>query len=123
MKLQLSEILEISPALAALNSAKLPVLAGFRIVKAISLIEPELKAYDAQRLRLAAELGELSENNSAYDFPNPDNARLFAEQMTVLLAEVVDIELPKIQLSDLGGDLNIEPHLLRPLVDVLLFEA
>lgn len=123
MKLQLSELLEISPALSVLNAEKLPVLTGYRIIKAINMIEPELKAYDVQRLKLAAELGELSEDGGSYKFPNPENARIFTEQMAVLLGEIVDIELPKIQICDLGKDLNIEPQLLRPLVDVLLFEA
>ena len=109
--MKLSQLIEIFPALNTLAQSKLPAKTGYRIVKAINMIKPELAAYDGERLKLCEELGTKTEDGQQFQFET-DAAKQFMEQLNALIDEEVDITLPTITPDDLGN-LNIEPqHLL-----------
>ena len=119
--MKLSQLIEIFPALNVLAQSKLPAKTGYRIAKAINLIRPELAAYDAERIKLATELGTKSEDGQQYQFAD-DAAKKFMAQMNALTDEDVAITLPTIAPDDLGN-VAIEPQHLLALDGVFILEA
>ena len=117
MKLQ--TLLGVAQALSVLNTSKIPVKAGFRIAKAINLVNAEIKTYDEQRLKLAQELGTLTEDGRNYQFLG-DNGVIFTTQLNELLDEEVDLSLPSITIDELGENFSIEPQHLAALMDINL---
>ena len=118
--MKLSKLIEINPALNALAGLKLPAKTGFRIAKALTLIKPELEAYESQRIKLAESLGTKTEDGAQFKFED-DAAKQFIEQMNALTDEDVAITLPTIKPDDLG-DVAIEPAALMALCDVFIVE-
>lgn len=122
MKLKLSQMLAILPALNALSSrAALPIKPGYWIAKATNLISTEVKIYDDQRLRLAAELGVKSEDGSTYVFSD-ENRPIFNSQIDELLAVEIELPIHPISVTSLGDSFMIEPAHLGSLIDTILVE-
>ena len=118
--MKLSQLIEIFPALNALVSLKLPAKTGFRIAKALTLIKPEMEAFEAQRIKLLESLGTKTEDGSQYAFEG-DNAKTFISQMNALTDEEVAITLPTISPDDLG-DADVGIPVLMALCDVFIKE-
>lgn len=111
--MKLSELLDIHPALVALAETKLPVKAAYRVARALKACRPSIETFHEARAKLAAELGRLSKDGQRYEFD--DGGAAFGAQVRELLEEDAgDIELPKIQLAELG-DVKIEPLHLAAL--------
>ena len=118
--MRLSKIIEIAPALNTLAGLKLPAKTGFRIAKALTLIKPEMEAFEAQRIKLLESLGTKTEDGSQYAFEG-DNAKTFISQMNALTEEEVAITLPTISPDDLG-DADVGIPVLMALCDVFIVE-
>ena len=127
----LSKLLEITPALTALSQTKLSAKVGYRIAKAINLVNPELMAYDAQRVKLAESLGKKSADGKVFEFieidPETkevirDNSKEWDAQLKAMGEEEVDIKLPTITPDDLG-DVSIEPAHLAALDGIIIKEV
>jgi hypothetical protein len=118
--MKLSQLIEIFPALNTLAGLKLPAKTGFRIAKALTLIKPELEAYETQRLKLAELLGTKTEDGQRYDF-SLEASKQFMADMNALTEEEITIVLPTIKPDDLG-DVAIEPAALMALCDVFIVE-
>ena len=119
--MKLSKLIEIAPALNALAQTKLPAKTGFRIAKALSIIKPELEAYEGQRIKLAESLGTKTADGQQFQFED-GNAKAFIEQMNALTEEEVAVTLPTITPDDLGN-ISIEPSALMALDGVFIKEA
>lgn len=118
--MRLSKLIEITPALNALAQTKLPAKTGFRIAKALTMIRPELAAYEEQRIKLAESLGKKTEDGQQFHFED-ENAKMFIAQMNALTDEDVNIQLPTIAPDDLG-DVSIEPAHLAALYGSVIVE-
>ena len=123
--MKLSALLEISPALSALATTKLPAKSGYRIGKWITLIKAEETAYHAERNKLLQELGtpgEVQDGNQQFTFTE-ESGKQFIEQQNALSDEEVDTaSLPTITPDDLGSA-EIEPHHLAALDGIIIKEA
>lgn len=117
--MQLRTLISITQAIHALGATKLPAKTAYRVAKAINAIRPEMAAYDEARLKLAAELGTLSEDGLQYVFG--DNTQAFIRQHEALLDEESTVTLPTITPDDLG-DVAIEAHHLAALDGVFIKE-
>ncbi len=118
--MKLSRLIEIFPALNMLSQSKMPAKTGYRVVKAINLIRPEIAAYEGERIKLAESLGKKSEDGQHFNFEG-DNAKNFMDQINALTDEEVEITLPTITPEDLGS-LSIEPQHLLALDGVFIKE-
>lgn len=117
--MQLRTLVSLAPAFHALGATKLPAKTAYRVAKAINALRPELAAYDDARLKLAAELGTLSEDGQQYSFG--ENGPAFTRQHEALLDEDCAVTLPSITPDELG-DISIEAHHLAVLDGVFIKE-
>ena len=62
--MKLKQVIDIATALSSIATAKLPAKASYRIAKAINLLRPEVTTFEEQRVKLAKELGTLSEDGA-----------------------------------------------------------
>ena len=119
--MNLSQLVQITPALQALAGTKLPAKSAYRVAKAINLITPELKLFEEHRLKLAEEHGTKSEDGQNYTFAN-GSAEAFSAALQTLLDEEVAITLPTISPDDLGTA-DIEPAHLAALDGIIIKDA
>lgn len=119
--MKLAILMEITPALQVLNATKIPATAGYRVGKALRKVEPEVRAFEEQRMKLAQELGTLNPVKNVYEFEG-ENSKSFHTQLAALLDEEVEVNIPKLAIADLGNA-YIEPVHLATLDGVVLFET
>lgn len=129
--MKLETVAQIFPSLQALSATKLPAKAGYRIGKALNKVIGEMKEFEAQRIKLAASIGELSPDGGTYLFRkiDPETKEVlfdrtdeFNSQFAALLDEEADLDLPTITPDDLG-DVEIEPRHLAVLDGIVIVEA
>lgn len=109
--MKLKQVIDIAAALSSITTAKLPAKASYRVAKAINLLRPEVTTFEEQRIKLAAELGTLSEDRMSYTFDG-DSAAKFQAQLNELLEEECNVVIPTVAPDDLGTA-EIEPqHLI-----------
>lgn len=109
--MKLKQALEVAAALSSLATAKLPAKSSYRVAKAINLLRPDVATFEEQRVKLAAELGTLSEDGMSYTFDDA-TATKFQAQLNELLEEECNVVIPTVAPDDLGTA-EIEPqHLI-----------
>ncbi len=126
MKVKLSQIINSQEGLKALLSIKLPVKISYALGKLVNKMQPDLKVFDEQKMKLIKELGDPAPdspiiNGEAQNWQvKPENLAKFGEELGKLLE--IEIELnfndsdpfQKIKIADLG-EINIEPLQLMNL--------
>lgn len=117
---KLQQIIASQEGLNKLLSTKLPIKSAYAISKLVNKIQPDIKVYDEQRIKLIKELGTQTDPEKDVWSVNPENVAQFQEELTKLQDIDVDLgfgegkELEKINIADLG-DTQIEPNDLLPL--------
>ena len=127
--MKLADIVKVYPGLIAINNVKLPVVASYRISKAIRKSEPIVVDYDKRRIAIAVDVGATEQPNpnsknpgdTIFVFPNPEAGQSYTDQVNAILNEDEDIILPKLAIADLGN-ITIEPTVLGLLDGIVLFE-
>lgn len=110
---KLSEIINSQQSLNVLLGTSLPVKIAYQLSKLVNKIQPDLKIYDEQRMKLVKELGEQTDAEKDLWTIKPENMVKYTEEMAKLLDVEVDINLfadkpfEKIKIEDLG-DINVE---------------
>src|SRR3990167_6141263 len=109
LTLPLKTILEMSPALEALNKKSLPVKTAYRVGKLIRKCLAEIAEYDGARFTCIKKFGEETDKEKQTWTVKPENLEEFTREMTALLEEVVTLEgCAKIDFASLEK-LEIEP--------------
>ena len=103
MKVKLDQMLNSVEALAELTSTKLPSKPAYRVARITNKIEAELKLFNEQRSKIVLELGTPSEENEDQFTFTPENSIKFNEQISDLLNEEVEIDVPTISINELGS--------------------
>ncbi len=102
MKLKLSQLVNSSQAFSRLMSQPMRAVKSFALSKVARQIEPDLKAYDEQRIKLLKEYGKLrDESGQQYEFDTPRQAQEFVAELNALLEQDVELDVKPILLADL----------------------
>jgi hypothetical protein len=117
----IEDLLNAQPAMQVLANVKLPAKTSFRLAKALKIIQPDLEAHEAVRLKTAQEFGTISKDGKIYEFATPELHASFQAAIKELQEEVVEPKFSMISVDDLG-DAEIEPSVLLALFGILLSE-
>lgn len=115
LQLTVRELLEATQtgALGRLLSLPKPVPVAWANRKAAQSADNELRLFNERKSALVKECGgELPDGAREYEFPSKEAKARYVSAMDELLAQSVDIDAVKLQLSDLRGDLS-ESDLVR----------
>ncbi|WP_143314983.1 hypothetical protein [Clostridium sp. HBUAS56017] len=113
MKIKNEVLVNSVQVLRKLNNAELPVRVSFKVAKNIKEIEKELKIYEEEKSKLIDKYGEkdkegkikTSENGTVNIFDVENWNRDIKE----LLSIEIDLNIEKIDISELSSDLKITP--------------
>ena len=99
--MNLKQLLEAQNAINLLINARgLPSVTQLRLARFWRTVKPELEAYEAERLRLAADLGELNEARTEYLFPDPEKRAAFNEQVAAMQNEEIALTIRPFDVTD-----------------------
>jgi hypothetical protein len=99
--MKLKQLIEAEGALHKLMNTPLPAAVAFRLKRVIRVVQPELQAYEEQRLKLVHELGEKGEDGRT--IVTTENMPAFNEQLEALWAEEVELNFKPMLIGDLGN--------------------
>ena len=97
----LQQLLESQSALSRLSQQALPAVAAFRLGVFLREIGPTMAAYEAVRGPLIERLGEALPNGGK-QVP-PQHIQEFVRELAPLVAEQIDVSVPRITVQDLAG--------------------
>jgi hypothetical protein len=119
--MKIRELLEKNESLVALSKTKLPVIASFRIAKALEIIEPQMKAFVKVKNEMTVKHGTQTEDGRyKLDAESVKKAEI---EIAPLLDEKANLDgLPEISIQDLGN-IEVEPEILYDLMGWLLIEG
>jgi hypothetical protein len=100
MKLKLGQLVNSAQALSKLIAQPMKIQYSFPLSRLAKAIEPELKLYDAARMRLLEEHGKLSDDKTRYTFEG-EAAKTFECEIETLLAQEVEIDFKQITTDKL----------------------
>ena len=113
MKIKLEKIMESKDALSKIVDIKMPVEIAFKLSKLVNKVNDEIKSIEKARFLKVKELGEqevikkdgkeIKSNNWKVKEENIDK---FKEEMEKLFNVEIELDIPKIKLKDLDG--NVE---------------
>ncbi len=98
--MKLKQLIEAESALHKLMNTPLPAAVAFRLKRVVRVVQPELQAYEEQRLKLVYELGEKDEKGQT--IVTPENLPAFTEQIEALFNEEVELNYKPLPIKDLG---------------------
>lgn len=121
MKIKLSVLLNITPALNELLEIKLPIKAAYRVQRLATKIGAEQTTANTMRNKLIEEFGGPAQGDKPPSIaPDSDNWGVFVEKLEALMAEEIDIDVEPIPL-ELLGDVQVSAATLMRM-DVFLKE-
>lgn len=121
--IKLKQLVDMAPAIHALAATKLPAKISLRVARLVRAMQPELVAFDAERLERIKELGGIpSPDGQGYLLKEQSAQMAFNALVEDLLNEDIEMVFPYIHIDDLGVG-AIEPQHLEKLLDVIVFEA
>ena len=101
----------VKEAIIKLNKSQIPLKAAFKLKGIIGIFNAEYKKYEDVRSATVLKYGKKKEDGSLDSDENGnvtlegENAQLFVSEINDLL--IVEIEFPKISLSELGDGVSI----------------
>jgi len=111
--IKLSQIVNSQEALQKLLQLPLPVKIAYKLSKLINKLDPELRIYEEQRIKLVKELGEQTDKEKDMWSVKKENIVKFREELLKLTEIEVNLsfgpdkESEKIKIEDLG-DIKVE---------------
>lgn len=118
MKVLNGEIFAAQKPLEALSKERLPIKSSYKIAKLIKECASHLDIIEKLRIGLVQRYGEKDEKGSYSIKQDTDNWFKFIEEMNILFAQEVDIELEnkiEIPFEVDGKSINVEPSVLIAL--------
>jgi hypothetical protein len=110
MKIKLLDIVNNVSNLKELQEIKLPVKAGYRLMRLVNRLDPILKSYDEKRNELVKEYGDQQEDGNIA-VKDPEKTKLFMDKLKDLLSIEEEVEFTPFNIDDLG-DVKVETKLL-----------
>lgn len=110
---KLHQLIDSTEALKSLSEKSFSALVSFRLSKVIKVVDVETKEFHDARIKLAKEMGSLSEDGAQFVIP-PEKQPAFSTQLTDLLMEEVAIPGDQIKIADIEKT-ELEPKLLATL--------
>jgi len=114
MQPTLGELQASAPALQQLAGLKLPAKVSYRLSRALTSAESEMKNLQKEHFHLVKKLGVKVEGEGDQWKVLPENLEKFNEEMAGLLAEPAHVWGDPLDIS-LLGDAEIEPRVLAAL--------
>lgn len=99
MKLKLSEILNAFQALNRLAADKMPIKLAYRIQRNIRMIQPELDAFEAARIKLIHDKWGEKQADGPSKVP-PEKMADFMKEIDELKAEEVEVDIHPLKLDE-----------------------
>jgi hypothetical protein len=117
--MKLKQLIESVPSIQELIKEPLPVKTSFKLSTFISKMNPEIEAFDkVKKDKIIEYKGERQKDENGREintFKIPDeNVEKFSKEIKELLEQEVDIDVPDINIEDLG-DIKIKPEFLMGL--------
>jgi hypothetical protein len=106
MKLTLGQLVDAAKPLENLGLKDIPIITARKLLKAIDLIQPELKIVDQMRQKLFAKYGS-PDGKGGLEI-QPDNFSAFNKEWQKLCEETVELNIPEITLDELGN-VSVKP--------------
>lgn len=98
--MKLKQLVEAESALHKLMNTPLPAAVAFRLKRVVRVVQPELQAYEEQRLKLVHEFGEKGEDGRT--IVTPANMPAFTEQIEALFNVDIEVNFKPLPIADLG---------------------
>lgn len=125
MKIKLGQLNNIDICLTEILKKELPITTAFKIADFVQLeLDPRLKTFDNERLKICEKHGKKDENNNLIQVFNGekyeydiDNKIVFAKEIDILCETEIDINFIPLRKNELGK-IEIKPNdiiLLREL--------
>jgi len=109
----LKEIVESKKVIEDLMEVKLPIAVSYKLNKVYKKVVEENKSFEEKRLELIKTYGEQTDKEKDTWTVKQENVDQFFKELEELTKVEVDIEFPKIKLSELQ-DITIEPKKVVP---------
>lgn len=110
MKIKLSEIVNNVDTLKELQSVKLPIKVGYRLMRLVNKLDPIYKSYDEKRNELVKEFGD-EDKDGNIAVKDPAKVKLFFAKLAELLAVEEELDFTPFKIEELG-DISVEPKLI-----------
>ena len=112
MKLKVSAILNVVPALAEIMSAKLPMSLAIQLVTISEQVDKVVNEFDKRKKALFDEYGDTNDQGhiEIKDKADIDNVN---ETLNGYVGEDIDLDITKIKKADLNSVDSIEPAVLK----------
>ena len=111
----LRQVLEIHAGLSALAERRLPAVSSYRVARALAAVTPERGVYLQQRNELIEEHGKEKDGTITIEPGTPEMAAFNADEER-LLAEELELEIPRIRVEDL---VEIEPKWVAMMLPII----
>ena len=100
MKLKLAQIVESKDALSNLLNERLSIKAAYALQRNVQKLNPELETYEKSRVELIKNKHGVMQEDGNYAVKK-ENAPAFIEDLNELLSVEVDVDIHKVNLSEL----------------------
>ena len=123
MKIILNELIGKRAALAKLVSCDIPVLASFKLGKALRVINNELQEFEKVRNDLITKHG--TENKKTGNFEvkaGTKSMEEFIKELEPLLKEEIELNIEQISVEKLGEKVEFTAGDMEPLIDFIIIE-
>ena len=115
----LETLVNAAPAMAKLLSTDLPIKLAFRLGVMIKSVDPILKSYNDERIKLIDRYGEKDEKGNMTVIAA--NMKLFTDELTEVLQEDITVEgIPEIKVADLPDDTKMTAQEVAALTPWLI---
>lgn len=119
--MQLETLVNATPAMAKLLSTDLPVKLAFRLGVMIKSVDPALKAYNDERMKLVTKYG-VKDDKGNTQVPADKMKEFTVELQKVLDEDVTVAGIPELKLDDIPEETKMKPQEMSALTPWLIKE-
>ena len=105
-----------------LSHVVLPYKVARRIADLKKRLEAENDTVAEMEKNLAKEYGGTLHADGSCDFPDPETARKFNDELNEIRKQDDDIQLPKVDLTKYSGMIRISPAAIEGLAGIVVFD-
>jgi hypothetical protein len=114
MEVTVDEVVNSATRFSELNQISMPIGLSLKMVKNQKLVTEVLDQYSTKEKAVLAEYGEETESTGTYSIPK-DKLSVVNDKLTEIRAEVIELDLFPIRVSDLGDEANLSPATILAL--------
>lgn len=109
MKIKASTIMSALGILRSIDTTAMKLSVSYKVKKVLNECEAAISGFEAKRKELAAEHGELNEEETHYLFEAEGSEKAFQDALQEMLDDEVDIMINKIPLDLIDEYVTVEP--------------